>query len=151
MILEPLHGITYACSQTAAVDFLSNKLDFSSGNGNNDGKEATGQGFLQFFIGIGSVIGLVFGGYAEDSYGPRIMYRISALFVSIGCMLFVAGITGATTLPTRQIRHQAIPKTEERADDDIEIADDDGYDFDDSGGIHTVVEMTLSLSSRAKL
>lgn len=156
LLLEPLHGVTYASSQTAAVDFVSTKLDFSSSdmdcpskntpdNGNNrfgshktienvdsnrsrgtksypkrscgnDGKEATGQGFLQFFVGIGSVLGLVLGGYAEDYYGPRVMYRISAGVVSIACLCFVAvllcpvGIAAAinigTTVPARTRTHR---------------------------------------------
>jgi len=192
LLLEPLHGITYACCQTAGVDFVSTKLDFGSfgsnkykgsienmdstnttttnsnyngsnsndnnssttngpdnnnknlsekndsgeqkpgaidggdtnGNIGNDGMEATGQGFLQLFVGLGSVLGLVFGGYAEDSYGPRVMYRMSALVVSIGCLWLVAvlvcsSVAAATivVLARKRIRHnQALVQTKEGAE-----------------------------------
>lgn len=192
LLLEPLHGITYACCQTAGVDFVSTKLDFggfgrskckssienrdsstnatttdrnyngsnnndnnssttsdpnsnsnlsekndcgknksggihggdTNGNRGNDGKEATGQGFLQFFAGVGSVLGLVFGGYAEDSYGPRVMYRMSALVVSIGCLWLVAVLvcssaaaaTVVVVTRNRILYNQALVQTEEGED-----------------------------------
>jgi len=144
--LEPLHGITYACSQTASVSFVAKKLVFSSsnnsnnnsnsekdgnrdanggktdGNGSsssskntNDGFEATGQGFLQFFLGIGSVLGLQFGGILEDRLGPRSMYRVSAIVVAMGCAVFVATLVLTGRRPPRQrtAGHQAVPQLED--------------------------------------
>jgi MFS family permease len=158
LLLEPLHGVTYACSQTASVSFVATKLVFGSRNNNNnsssdsgdgdnndnarndatgerkdsrssnDGTEATGQGFLQFFVGVGSVLGLEFGGFLQDTLGPRTMYRISALVVMMGCTIFVA-----VAIPLRKrlwlavARHQAIPQTEDIDDDD----NDDDNDNDD--------------------
>ncbi|OEU11553.1 hypothetical protein FRACYDRAFT_245609 [Fragilariopsis cylindrus CCMP1102] len=181
LFLEPLHGITYASSQTAAIDFVSTKLIFrnknnsnndndndssntnnggysgddnkkrnNSSNNNNDGKEATGQGFLQLFTGIGSVLGLVFGGYLESTLGPRIMYRISALVVLIGCTILVLVVTTATTTVSSSSSlmrnhhhhpHHAIPQTEEIV---IEEAAEDtkNIDIDMATGANTVIEMT---------
>lgn len=87
LLLEPLHGVTYACSQTAAVDFAAKLIPES-------GREATGQGLLQFFTGVGSVLGLMLGGWMDDAYGPRWMYRVSAIFVSIGSCIFGGTLLG---------------------------------------------------------
>ena len=77
-ILEPLHGVTYACSQTAVVDFVHQRTPA--------GYEATGQSFVYIFRGFGSVLGLIIGGYMTDVIGARMVYRIAALIVSIGCL-----------------------------------------------------------------
>jgi MFS family permease len=87
LLLEPLHGVTYACSQTATVDFATKLIPES-------GKEATGQGLLQFFTGVGSVLGLLLGGWMDDVYGPRWMYRVSAIIVSIGSCIFGGALLG---------------------------------------------------------
>jgi MFS family permease len=81
LLLEPLHGVTYACSQTAAVEFATRLIP-------EPGKEATGQGLLQFFTGVGSVFGLMLGGWMDDVYGPRWMYRVAAVIVLIGSCVF---------------------------------------------------------------
>jgi len=76
LLLEPLHGVTYACSSSASVDFVSNLMPSQY--------EASGQGILQLFGGSGSIIGLLFGGFAQDHLGPRLMYQIAALVVFMG-------------------------------------------------------------------
>jgi hypothetical protein len=77
-LLEPLHGVTYACSQTAVVDFVHQRTP--------RGYEATGQSFVYIFRGLGSVLGLIIGGYMTDVIGARMVYRIAALIVSVGCL-----------------------------------------------------------------
>lgn len=77
-ILEPLHGVTYACSQTAVVDFVHHRTP--------PGYESTGQSFVYLFRGLGSVLGLIIGGYMTDVIGARMVYRIAAMIVSIGCL-----------------------------------------------------------------
>lgn len=78
--LEPLHGITYACSATASVAFVSQLTP--------TGHEATGQGLLSLFRGAGAVLGLWLGGWMIDAYGPRTMYRSSASLVLAGILAF---------------------------------------------------------------
>jgi hypothetical protein len=50
--------------------------------------EASGQGLLQLFVGSGSAMGLIFGGFAQEYLGPRLMYRIAALVVFSGSAIF---------------------------------------------------------------
>ena len=80
LLLEPLHGVTYACAKTSSVDFVAQLVP--------KGCEASGQGLLGLFQGIGSVAGLFFGGMLEEQLGPRIMYRIFALIVLVGMSVF---------------------------------------------------------------
>jgi hypothetical protein len=101
LFLEPLHGVTYACSQMAAVDFVARRMPF--------GYEASGQGLVYLFRGMGSVLGLALGGWAEDHWGPRSMYRSSALFVTCGCLVLLAVVAvprgGLSSISSRE-RHQ---------------------------------------------
>lgn len=80
--LEPMHGITFACTQTAMVDFVADIMPH--------GYEASGQGLVNVFKGCGAMAGLAVGGWAEDSVGPRILYRLSAAVVVLGCAVMVA-------------------------------------------------------------
>ena len=82
LLLEPLHGITYACSQTAAVDTAARVMPM--------GYEATGQGLMGLVRGCGSMVGLALGGAAMDHMGPRFMYRASAALCGAGACLFAA-------------------------------------------------------------
>ena len=81
LLLEPMHGVTYACGKTASVEFaamLSTK-----------GSEATYQGMLSMILGIGSFVGLFLGGYIEDTLGSIILYRSYAGVVCIGLITFM--------------------------------------------------------------
>eukprot|EP00980_Cylindrotheca_fusiformis_P012554 scaffold3084_cov144-Cylindrotheca_fusiformis.AAC.2 len=80
LLLEPLHGVTFACKSAASVDFVSRLMP--------PRYEASGQGLLQLFVGFGSVMGLISGGMAQQVLGPRLMYRIAALVVFVGSGLF---------------------------------------------------------------
>ena len=79
-LLESLHGVTYACSQAAAVEYVDSRMPI--------GKEASGQGIVNLARGTGSVLGLFLGGILQDTYGPRTMYRIFAMTVTTGTLLF---------------------------------------------------------------
>jgi MFS family permease len=85
LVLEPLHGITYACSQSAVVDFIAKQMPA--------GYEASGQGLVYLFRGIGGTVGVLLGGWAVDSLGPRYMYRTSAGVVAFGISAFVLSLT----------------------------------------------------------
>ena len=78
--LEILHGITYACSQTASVDTAAKSMP--------KGYEATGQSLMSMARGFGSCMGLWLGGKAMDHLGPRLMYRVSSGVCLLGSMVF---------------------------------------------------------------
>ena len=110
LLLEPLHGVTFACAQMSTVHFVA------SNPGMPKGSEASGQGLLGVFKGLGSVTGLLLGGVLEQSLGPRIMYRIFAAIVAIGMAILAVGsccddkpCIGVTPTP---IRHVVLPQSE---------------------------------------
>jgi Na+/melibiose symporter-like transporter len=109
LFFEPLHGVTYACSQSAGVDFASKLIP-------EPGMEASSQGFLQFFVGAGSAVGLLFGGFMEENFGPKTMYRVSSLVVLIGSLIFVGPMIQNQSTNKEQserIRHHALPQEED--------------------------------------
>jgi uncharacterized membrane protein YraQ (UPF0718 family) len=60
LFLEPLHGVTYACSQTTVVDFVARHMPV--------GAEATGQGLIYMFRGGGAILGLLIGGWVQGRW-----------------------------------------------------------------------------------
>ena len=82
LFLEPLHGVTYGCAATSSVEYF---VSFTP-----KGQEAAGQGLLSALEGVGGVIGLAGGGWAEDAFGPKMMYRGFAAMVATGCGIFAA-------------------------------------------------------------
>lgn len=78
-LLEPLHGITYAFSQTGSVEFASRLMPV--------GFEASGQGIMGIFRGLGSFLGLSVGGFIEQNYGSRIMYRGFAILITFAILI----------------------------------------------------------------
>ena len=108
LLFEPLHGVTYACSQSAGVDFASKLIP-------ERGMEASGQGFLQFFVGGGSAVGLLLGGFLEEQYGPKEMYRISSIIVLTGSLIFTGPLVINRMRKERwdqEMHHQPIPQDE---------------------------------------
>jgi MFS_1 like family len=79
LLLEPMHGITYACSHTAAVDFAAQRMPAKH-------HVATGQGLVYLIRAMGSVLGLLWGGYLHETIGPRMVYRSSAFAVAISSL-----------------------------------------------------------------
>ena len=79
-LLEPLHGVTYACSQTSMVEYVQSQMPL--------GAEASGQGIVNLIRGVASVLGMGLGGIAQDVFGPRTMYRIFVVTVTIGMSFF---------------------------------------------------------------
>jgi MFS transporter, PPP family, 3-phenylpropionic acid transporter len=102
LLLEPLHGITYACSQTSIVDFVHVRIP--------KGYEATGQSYKYLFRSLGSIIGLFIGGYMIDTIGARLLYRSSAIIVTLGCIIisivaYGKNVSSSTTTTSRQPIH----------------------------------------------
>jgi hypothetical protein len=110
LVLEPLHGITYGCSQTAAVAFVAQFMPV--------GYEASGQGLIYLIRGVGSVNGLWLGGWATDVFGARIMYRASALLVMFGMAVFAAVTRFHAPPPKIQHPHAILSQVDEDNEDD---------------------------------
>jgi len=100
LLLEPLHGVTYACAQTSMVDFAAHVMP--------KGSEASGQGLLGVFKGLGSVTGLFLGGVLEQTLGPRIMYRIFATTVTVGMVVLSIARLRQPAVPL----HDVLPQSE---------------------------------------
>lgn len=80
LLFEPLHGVTYACSKTASVDFASSSSP--------PGFESTGQGLMSTFQGLGTIIGLSVGGWIEATFSAATLYRSYAVVVGVGLITF---------------------------------------------------------------
>ncbi len=80
MLFEPLHGVTYACTKTSTVDFAERITP--------KGYEASGQGMISLILGLGSVVGLVLGGWIENDLGAVVLYRLYAGIVGLGLFIF---------------------------------------------------------------
>ena len=77
LFLEPLHGVTYACSKTSSVEFARRLAP--------EGYEASAQGILFLFLGIGSFCGLALGAFL---YGVA-LYRMDVVIVTVGLLFFM--------------------------------------------------------------
>ena len=84
LLFEPLHGVTYACTKTSSVDFAERITP--------KGYEASGQGMISLLIGLGSVVGLILGGWIEYDLGPVVLYRLYAGIVGTGLLIFYIAI-----------------------------------------------------------
>ncbi|KAL7579976.1 hypothetical protein ACA910_004969 [Epithemia clementina (nom. ined.)] len=126
LALEPLHGVTYACAQTSSVDTASR---FSP-----PGWEATGQGLISLVRGSGSILGLLYGGWAVEHLGGRFMYEISSCLVSVGVLCLgvascyqspVAAVPSATSRSMRgkETQYLGVQLEEDVGDDGMSAGD----------------------------
>ena len=81
LLLEPLHGVTYGAAATSNVEYMARLSP--------RGYEATSQGLLSGLRGVGSIVGLSLGGWIDDAYGAKVMYRLYATIVAIGLGIFI--------------------------------------------------------------
>lgn len=114
LAVEPLHGITYGCVQTASVDVAAKSSP--------KGYEASGQSLMSMVRGFGSCLGLWLGGRAMDHLGPRLMYRVSACVCLFGSCFFA--VVMLMHPPPEQDRH-VVPTDdpEEMLEDPLECED----------------------------
>lgn len=87
LLIEPLHGVTFALVWTAAIDHVSKPSVCG------EGLEASGQAMLSAcFMGIGPILGLAGGGLLFDQVGGHVAYSAFAgvVFVS-GLMYWMGG------------------------------------------------------------
>jgi len=82
LVLEMLHGISYAGSKAGSVEFISRVIP--------KGHEASGQGILIFVTYFGIVAGLMMAGWIQETLGARVMFRVMALIVSSGITVLLA-------------------------------------------------------------
>lgn len=76
LLIEPLHGVTFALVWTAATQHVANPAV------SGEGLEASAQGLLQVcFMGVGPVLGLVGGGLLFDWIGSHAAYAVFATCV----------------------------------------------------------------------
>jgi MFS family permease len=113
LFLEPLHGVTYACSQTAVVDFVARHMPV--------GAEATGQGLIYMFRGGGAILGLWIGGWVQGTLGARVLYRAAAVVVASGC--------GALWIAYRMLRENEERNEVVKQCDPTECDDEDEFEL----------------------
>eukprot|EP00581_Thalassiosira_minuscula_P012110 CAMPEP_0183712744 /NCGR_PEP_ID=MMETSP0737-20130205/7809_1 /TAXON_ID=385413 /ORGANISM="Thalassiosira miniscula, Strain CCMP1093" /LENGTH=445 /DNA_ID=CAMNT_0025941423 /DNA_START=563 /DNA_END=1900 /DNA_ORIENTATION=+ len=80
LMLETLHGLTYAGSKSGSVEFVSRLMP--------EGHEASGQGILVFITYFGVVAGLIMAGWMQETLGARFMFRVMAAIVSVGVIVY---------------------------------------------------------------
>jgi MFS family permease len=79
LILETLHGFTYACQKVGSVEYVARIMP--------KGYEASGQGILILISYLGVVIGLVAAGWMQEVLGARPMYGFMGLIVLVGMII----------------------------------------------------------------
>ena len=79
LLLDLLHGFSYALSQSAGVAYVEEKMPI--------GLEASGQGLLSLVRGVGASLGLLLGGFLEDNFGAKFLYAILSLLVFMAALL----------------------------------------------------------------
>lgn len=97
LLIEPLHGVTFALVWTASTQHVASPLV------SGEGLEASAQGLLNVcFMGIGPFIGLTVGGVLFDTIGSHLVYAVFAC----GIMLvgFVYAYWGATEADKPRVR-----------------------------------------------
>ena len=81
LVLEPLHGVTYACFQLSSVAIAS-KLA-------NNKLQSTTQGLRSSFLNFGAFIGYVIGGIVMERFNSNILYRVMAGIVLLTLILYM--------------------------------------------------------------
>jgi len=89
LVIESLHGVSYAFYKTSGVEFMA-KLA-------TPGSEATAQGILNGLRGLGAVMGLSVAGWAQEIFGPRIMYRSFGAVNLLGLLVLLITERGENT------------------------------------------------------
>lgn len=86
LLLQPLHGITFAFGKTAAVEYVHSIAP--------EGLETTAQGILNSLQrGLGTIIFTAVGGYVEVQYGSHVLYIGASAVVFTGlCFLILTSV-----------------------------------------------------------
>ncbi|KAL7539223.1 hypothetical protein ACHAXR_009962, partial [Thalassiosira sp. AJA248-18] len=81
LMLETLHGISYAGSKAGSVEFIARIIP--------EGYEAAGQGILIFVSYSGVVAGLLMAGFIQEMLGARVMFGVMGAIVSVGIIVLL--------------------------------------------------------------
>lgn len=81
LLLEPLHGATYACFHVASVAYMAERAGHAV--------EAEAQSVLSVVQGVARIAGVLVGGFVMQVYGSKVMYRAIAVIVFVSMMAFV--------------------------------------------------------------
>ena len=84
LLVEPLHGVTYACHKLACVQYIADVTSRSKG------LDATAQGMVTSAKSLGSFLGSFVGGIVMERYGSAAMYRGAAALVTIAASVYGA-------------------------------------------------------------
>lgn len=110
LLVEPCHGITFACSWCAVIHY--------SGSVAPPGLEATTQGvFNGVFNGFGPALGAAFGGVLYQHYGAVVMFRVAATVLSAAAAVFFVATRSCCVVPrVPAAERQDLPPSDECAD-----------------------------------
>jgi len=116
LLIEPLHGVTFALVWTAATQHVADPAI------SGEGLEASAQGLLQVcFMGIGPVLGLSIGGWLFQHLGSHAVYGVfSVIILAIGLAYAVKGggetssygVATADETKVDTIGHRTLPLSE---------------------------------------
>ena len=86
MAVEPLHGVTFACSQLAGVHYGAHiaklyRTEAQGPAGNANDAETLAQSMKDLVRGLGGIAGLVGGAVVMARFGAVVMYRAQAAMV----------------------------------------------------------------------
>jgi len=103
LVVEPLHGVTFACKALAAVHYAAELAP--------PGLETSAQGLGNTILQLGVITGSIVGGSIMDSHGSIFLYRAAAALVAATLLVYLAvtlSYTGASSLyKGREIRKPA--------------------------------------------
>lgn len=130
LIVEPLHGVTYASSKMSTVDFVSDVTP--------DHLQATAQGILSSLSAVGKLLGVSIGGYVEKKYGANIMYRCCAILTFVFLLIFIALVyfCPAEAIPPQSNTRRNRKSTNRVAIETMPSENLEGFDI---GGMETVM------------
>lgn len=127
VLIEPLHGVTFALVWTAAIEHVAQPT--VSGHG----LEASAQGLLQVcFMGLGPMLGLFIGGLLFDHLGSHAAYGIFAVVILASGLTYArcssdegvgSGADDAEPKDARTIGKQAVP-SEDLDNIPLELSED---------------------------
>lgn len=93
LLLEPLHGVTYAASTAAAVAYVADRTPTRF--------EATGQAVLDVVQALGYAVGTAVEGVVMEEFGNEVLYRGAALIVLVATTAFAVGNKLSTAMENR--------------------------------------------------
>jgi hypothetical protein len=122
LFFEPMHGVTIAAWNTASVEMVASMTppEFA----------ATGQAFLNLIrSGVGATLGTSVGGAIIRLYGESACYRVSAVIVSLGLLVYWTAahissrkqpLTIAEIVPSKELEYaedEPVPSAEKMEPD----------------------------------